>query len=350
MIHHVGQAVVSSQEAAYPTVVKLPDNDLICGYSSGGGANISGGTHWSRSPDGGESWQYGGMILPPQEHPKTANSLRLSLTRDEKILAYGQRKYLEHGTQFGRCPNEAVFCAADLSRMDWSAACSITHSFACPVEISNPVVELSDGRWLAPAGLLSSAERLGEKVIVWESCDKGKSWNNYFTVMADPQGEKGFFEQKIIETEPGIVYAFAWTVQLGSYRNLRNSFSVSDDGGRNWQGPFEIELFGQTMTPCWLGGNHFLLIYNYRNPPHGIKIAHAEIKGRQARIFRDEYLWCPQSARQSGREGINALEDLAFGLPSLIRLDQEKFLAVFWAMERGHCLIHSMTFVLDGVW
>ena len=349
MFHHLQQAVVSCQEAAYPTVVKLPNNHLICGYSSGGGANISGGTHWSTSTDDGASWNYGGMILPPQQDPKTANSLRLSLTREGNILAYGQRKYLEHGTQFGRCPNEAVFCTAGVSSMDWSTACIIPHSFACPVEVSNPIVELSDGRWLAPAALLSSPERLGEKVIAWESADKGASWENYVTVMADPLGKKGFFEQKVIETEPGIVYAFAWTVQLGSYRNLPNSFSFSEDSGRTWQGPFEMELNGQTMTPCWLGGNNFLLIYNYRNQPHGIKIAYVEITGSHAKIIWDEFLWHPQSARQSDKEGIRTLEDLAFGLPSLIRLGQQKFMAVFWAMDQGHCLIRSMTFVINSL-
>lgn len=344
--------VISGEDVAYPTVVRLDNNDLICGYSIGGGPNISGGTHWSRSIDEGKTWEYEDVILPRQDIPQVAaNSLRLSRTQDGRLIAYGQKKYIDNGTKFGRCKNEAVFCVADKQCKKWSEAEIIPNNFGCPVEISNPIIELTNGHWLAPAALLSNPERLGEKVIVWESEDKGKSWNNYSTALADPNDKNGFFEQKIIETTPGKIFAFAWTVEMGSYQNLQNSFSVSEDGGKTWNGPFYIDILGQTMSPLWLGENRFLLIYNYRNLPCGIKLAMVEISGNQCEILKDGYIWQPRTQIIDGetiaKEGIDTLDDIAFGLPSLLQLRENKFLAVFWALDEGKYKVMSISFELQ---
>jgi hypothetical protein len=349
---NIEYGVISCADAAYPTVVRLDNNDLICGYSIGGGPNISGGTHWSRSIDEGKTWKYEGVILPRQDIPQVAaNSLRLNRTQDGRLIAYGQKKYINNGTKFGRCKNEAVFCVADKQCKKWSEAKIIPNKFGCPLEISNPIIELEDKRWLAPAALLSSPERLGEKVVVWESEDKGKSWNNYYTALVDPNDKNGFFEQKIIETTPGKLFAFAWTVEMGSYRNLKNSFSVSEDAGKTWNGPFYIDIFGQTMAPLWLGGNRFLLIYNYRNSPCGIKLALVDICGHKCTILKDEYIWQPGvrigDEKTDVKTGIDALDDIAFGLPSLLQLGDNKFLAVFWALDEGQYKIMSILFELQ---
>ncbi len=345
MLFNIKQSVISSEDAAYPTVVRLANNDLICGYSVGGGPNISGGTHWSRSTDNGCTWMYEGIILPGQEKPRTANSLRLSGTASGAILAYGQRKYIENETKFGRCRNEAVFCVADPECREWSTPTIIPNTFGCPVEISNPIVELRDGRWLAPAALLPHPERLGEKVIVWESLNRGMSWEKHRTVMAAPAGKEGFFEQKLLETAPGKLFAFAWTVELGSYRTLPNTFSVSEDGGRSWNGPFATDITVQTMTPFWLGGDSFLLIYR---ADAGIKLSIAEIRGDRCRSCEIGFIWQPAAAANALKQGIDQLEEIAVGLPSLIRLDHSRFMAFFWAKDAGTCKVVSTAFELNG--
>lgn len=263
--------------------------------------------------------------------------MRLSKNLDGRIVAYGQRNYPKNGeVKFGTLENEPVFCVSDSECKKWSSEKVIPHSHNCPFEISNPIVVLADGRWLAPAALLPDENHLGEKVVVWESCDKGENWDNEYTVFYDPEGKKGFFEQKIIETSPGNLFAFAWTVELGSYRDLNNHYAYSKDGGKTWSDAVAMPFSGQTLSPHWLGENKFLLLYNFRKSLQGIKLALTEINDNSCRIINEEYLWKPQSqSAGSSKSGIDSFDDFKFGLPSIIRLADGSFIAVFWCFEDG---------------
>jgi hypothetical protein len=276
---------INQNDSAFPTIAKLDNGDLICGFNVGGGPEVTGGSDWARSCDNGSNWNHEGSILPRSENPTTVNTMRLSRTADGRVIAYGQRNYLDdENTKFGTLKNDAVFCIADANCQNWSDPMLISYDYTCPLEVSNPMVVLASGRWLAPAGLLPDPEHLGEKVIVAESCDEGKSWNNTYTVFADPEGQKGFFEQKIIETEPGKLLAFAWTVKMGCYSDLCNHFAWSNDGGHSWSNANPTTIPGQTLSPYWLGGNRFLLIYNHRKDPQGIKVALAEITDLECKV------------------------------------------------------------------
>ncbi|MFA6714050.1 MAG: sialidase family protein [Victivallales bacterium] len=341
---------ISQDNSAFPTIVKLENGDLICGFNVGGGPEITGGSDWARSTDKGGVWKREGCILPSTGNPATVNSMRLSRTADGRILAYGQRNYSDgENTKFGTLKNEAVFCVADPACRQWSKAVVVPHRSSCPLEVSNPIVVLTDGRWLAPAALLPDAEHLGEKVIVSESCDEGKSWNNEYVVFTDPNREKGFFEQKLIETEPGKLLAFAWTVKMGEYHDLSNHFAWSEDGGRSWEKAIPAPINGQTLSPFWLGRNKFLLIYNYRCSPQGIKLALAEITSSACNILDETFLWRPTNKTgksQSSKDGIEAFDGFAFGLPSLTALDDKEFLAVFWNKVNGTYGVNSIKFRL----
>jgi len=308
---------------------------LICGFNVGDGPEATGGSEWACSTDNGESWQYGGMILPRQENPTRANTMRLSRTND-KIIAYGQRSYpINNNFTFGSMKIDAVFCTSNAAEINWSEPEVIPLSQAVPIEVSSPIVVLKSGKWLAPAGFLTDKDHLGEKVVVRESTDNGKSWPNEYAIFHDPDGIKGFFEYKIIETIPDRLLAFAWTVELGSYNDLNNHYSFSNDGGKSWTPATTTELNGQTMNPLWLGDDRFLLIYNYRQSPQGIRIVEAEISENYCRVLRDEFLWQPACSIETNKNGIDSFDSFKFGLPSLTQLDDDTFLAVFWCFAAG---------------
>lgn len=349
LIEIINSQRINQENSAFPTLVKLNSKKIICAFCVGGGPKITGGTKFMHSGDGGETWEHGGIILPETEDPVTANSMRVSKTNDGTIVAYGQKNYLVDGnTKFGDSKNEAVFCTSDDGGMNWSEAAVVLHQCSCPVEVSNPIVTLSDGRWLAPAALLTDENRLGERVIVTESTDQGKSWNNSYTVFEDPEKRKGFFEQKIIETEPGKLLAFAWTVELGSYLDYCNHFAWSYDGGRTWSKAVESSIPGQTLSPYFLEGNRFLLIYNCRRKPQGIKLALAEIDKNKCNILFEEYLWETLNTANSSKPGIDSFDDFAFGLPSITPLSKNNYLAVFWNMENGLYGIRTIKFRLSN--
>lgn len=341
---------VNRNDSAFPTMTRLNNDDLVCGFSVGGGPEVTGGSDWARSHDEGNSWEHEGCILPSTTNPNTVNTMRLSRTADGRVIAYGQRNYLkDKNTKFGTVSNEAIFCISDQNCQNWSKVTVIPHGYDCPVEISNPMLVLEDGRWLAPVTLLTDSEHLGEKIIVKESRDEGKNWNNEYIIFADSAGKKGFFEKKIIEVEPGKLLAFAWTVNLGIYSDLNNHFSWSNDGGRSWSEAIQTNIQGQTLFPLHLSGCRFLLIYNYRQSPPGIRIATADITDSDCRIIDETYLWQPESENAvngNSKEGIDSFDDFKFGLPSLIGLNDGNFLAVFWNKEDGLYGIKTVKFKL----
>ena len=148
---------VDRSDSAFPTVVMLDDGDLVCAYSVGGGAHVSGGTHCSRSSDGGRTWSCQGTVLEPTKNPLTTNHLRLSRTANGTILAYGQRDQKDQSGKRSRyLPCDPVLCRSSDGGRTWSAPQVIPFRIPGPYEISNSIVVASDGAWLARRPLPST--------------------------------------------------------------------------------------------------------------------------------------------------------------------------------------------------
>ena len=65
-------------DSAFPTLVRIDNGDIICGFSVGGGPDATGGTDWARSTDGGQTWTWEGTILPRTENPCTDHDTALA--------------------------------------------------------------------------------------------------------------------------------------------------------------------------------------------------------------------------------------------------------------------------------
>lgn len=326
-------------DSAFPTLVRLDNGEILCGFSVGGGPNATGGTECARSTDGGRTWVWEGVILPPTQDPATSNSLRLSRTGDGVVLAYGARKRAKPGkVVFGKDSNEPVLCRSHDAGRSWSDPQTIPTDVPGPFEISNPVLVLADGRWLAPAATLSDPQRLGERVIAFESADQGRTWPAARSVLEDPMRERGFFEQKLIELSGGRVMAVAWTVTLGDYADLENHFALSLDAGRTWGPIHSTGIRGQTMTPVWLGADRLLVLYNRRYGQQAVVMCLARLHDDRWEVEFEDVLWDAAAQRdrpKSLESGIDEFDEFQFGLPSALRLADEEFLAVHWCKEAG---------------
>lgn len=336
MILKKSEGVIDKRDSCYPTVVKLDNGVLIAGYAVGGGPKALGGTEWSWSDNEGRDWNYGGIILPPDPETGATNTLRLSRTVDERMLAYGERRYRQPGQRFGQIKNEIVLCYSDNKCRTWSEPKVVSSTYRGNWEASSPILVLHDGTFLAPGATLPSEDRLGEQVLVMRSEDNGQTWPDTYVAMKDPKGELGFFEQKLIEMELGQVMMMAWTVTLGDYHDTQNHFTISNDGGKTWSNPQPTGIYGQTMTPLYLGKNRFLILYNKRYGDRGIRMCLAKIKDGQFLVDYDDFIYNSGSSRKrpiGTYSGVDELAYLNFGLPSAINLEGNDFLAVFWCKE-----------------
>ena len=69
-IEILGSGRLDERESAFPQAVQMPDGDILCSFSVGGGSSANGGSDWARSTDGGETWSLAGTILPPSSNPE----------------------------------------------------------------------------------------------------------------------------------------------------------------------------------------------------------------------------------------------------------------------------------------
>ncbi len=349
-IHILNTGRLDERESAFPQAVQLPSGDVLCSFSVGGGQYVHGGTDWVRSTDAGETWRLEGQLLPPTADPPSANFLKLSLSGDGRtIYAYGTRYWGDPAARFGERRGEAIFCASIDDGRTWSPPQVISMP-DCPLEISHSIRPLSSGRLLAPAALLAHKDRLGEEVLVAVSDDCGRTWPSRRTVLRDPVGRLGFWEQKLAEFAPDRVMVVAWTVTLGDYHDEPNSFAISHDGGLNWGPRQSTGIRGQTMTPLPLGGDRLLVLYNRRYGAQGIVAALVTFTETAWTVHHDQLMYDAGAFRSGpsvGATGVDELASFQFGFPTAIRLTDGTLLATHWCVESGVCGIRWTRMRID---
>jgi sialidase-1 len=335
----LGTGRIDNRDSAYPQAVQLPDGDILCSFTVGGGPALDGGTDWARSPDGGLTWRLEGTILPPTEQPRSVNSLRLTLSADGKtVLAYGARLFREIGQKLGDGRREAVLCTSTDAGRTWSAARRVPMPVDCPLEVSHGILPLSSGRLLAPAATLPSKDRLGEQVFVAISDDGGRDWPAHAIVLEDGQKILGFFEHKFAEIAPGRVLATAWTVTLGDVLDRPNSFAISNDDGSTWGPVRSTGIQGQTLTPTPLGGDRLFVVFNRRYGRQGVVMGLVTFTEEAWIVHHEELLYDAKAVHEGlkkGQSGFESLDAFQFGLPTAIPLQDRTILATHWCRENG---------------
>lgn len=336
-IEILGTGRLDDRDSAFPMAVQLPDGDILCSFSVGGGPNVHGGSDWARSADGGETWTLEGTILPPTSEPQTTNALKLSLSADGKtVFAYGTRFYREPGQKFGEGRNEAILCRSTDGARTWAEPQVIPMGCECSLEISHGVLCLSSGRMLAPAATLPAQDRLGEQVLAAISDDGGQSWPSRAVVFEEPVKKLGFFEQKLAEIAPGRIMAVCWTVTLGDVVDQPNSFAISDDDGATWGPAQSTGIKGQTMTPVPLGGDRLLVLYNRRYGAQGVVMNLVTFTDDSWTVHCEGLLYDAKASRERPEgldSGVDEFDTFQFGFPTAIRLQDGTYLATHWCKE-----------------
>ena len=338
-IEIVGTGWVDRRDSAFPQAVQLPDGDILCSFSVGGGAFVQGGTDWARSSDGGETWTIEGTILRPTSDPRTTNFLKLTLAADgQTIFAYGGRNYPDSGEGFGRVRDEPVICRSTDGGRTWSDPQVVPMPVDCPFEIPHGALPLASGRLLAPAAALPAQDRLGEQVLVAISDDGGHTWPEHAVVFEDPQHRFGYFEQKLAELSPGHLIATCWTVTLGDVADRPDSFALSHDNGLTWGPAQSTGISGQTMTAIPLGGDRLLILYNRRYGDQAIVMNLVTFTERDWTIHFEDVMYDARARRERPEDiesGVEELGGFEFGFPTAVRLDDGTYLATHWCKEGG---------------
>jgi hypothetical protein len=339
-IEIVASGVIDNRDSAYPQAVAMPNGEILCSFSVGGGPLVHGGTDLVRSCDGGKTWSFQGTILPATTSPRSTNALKLSLAADGKALyAYGTQFFRDENQKFGEGGRVAVLCRSNDNGISWSEARQVPMPDACPLEVSHSVLPLASGRLLAPAGALPSKDRLGERVFVAISDDGGLSWPQHAVVFEDPERKLGFFEHKLAEIAPGVILATAWTVTLGDVCDRPNSYALSKDDGKTWSLFRSTGIQGQTMTAIPIDEDRLLILYNRRYGHQGIVAALVVLTMDGWSVQQECLLYDAMNHYTKPsvlRTGLDEFESIAFGFPTTLRLQDGTFFATYWCGRPQH--------------
>ncbi|MBM80726.1 MAG: hypothetical protein CMJ78_09050 [Planctomycetaceae bacterium] len=329
--------ILDNRESAFPMAVQLANGDLLCSYGVGGGALVTGHTEWSRSTDNGKTWNVEGTILPKDEERNRANFLKLTLSPDGKtIYAYGQWIDANTDEQFGTRDSGSLWCQSVDGGKSWNTPESVPFPEG-PLEVSHGMLPLQSGRLLAPTATLFDKKELGKQVITALSDDGGESWKQTIA-FEHPQSSHGYFEQKFVELDNNRVMGIAWTVTIGDYNDLEDSFVISNDGGSTWGEIHSTGIRGQTMTPIYLGGDRLLVLYNQRHGEQCIKMCLITFTDSEWTVHHEGVLYDARSVYERAdtvHSGIDELDDFAFGFPTAIPLADGSYFATHWCVEDG---------------
>ena len=330
---------VDQRDSAFPQAVQLPDGDLLCSFTVGGGPNVNGGTDWARSTDNGQTWTLEGTLVAPTADPPSTYALKLSLAADGRtVYAYGSHSFRRAEESFGDGSNEPVLCRSTDGGRTWSAPQAVPMPGDGPLEISHGVLALESGRLLAPTATLPDKDRLGEQVLVAISDDGGQTWPQHGVVFEDPDKRFGYFEQKLAQVSPELLIATCWTVTLGDVVDQADSFVLSRDNGATWGPAHSTGIMGQTMTPIPLGGDRLLVLYNRRYGDQGIVMNLVTFTDEAWTIHYEDLMYDSGARRdlpQDVETGVEEFDSFMFGFPTALRLQDGTYLATHWCKEDG---------------
>ena len=340
-------------QAYFPRIVKIGPSELLCVYRRAQAMYADDARSFQlRSTDNGQSWQDEGCIWDGSgdERSYSYSATCVSMMSDGEIVLTGGRYHRPqpdlpcyNERTGGRFSMEPILLRSRDLGHSWSAPEPVQMPEGASVKIYGGVVELNDGQWLIPCDLAKDYDDpspMHSCVIGVYSSDRGQSWAEAIPLAGGPDCEKTFWHARVIKLSDGRLLTFPWTGDKTGKTFLPLHRVVSDPSGLEWSPPEAIDVRGQTNCPVDLGEGGIALVYSFRETEKpGIYMALSNDYGRSWDTDHQVQIWDAY-----GRESIGAArtstypaahDNIAYGAPDAIRLDNGEILASFWAGQSG---------------
>lgn len=234
---------VKSEHAYFPSVVQLPDGDMVATMALGQAfESADQHVYVSHSTDNGETWAMTGAVYKGSPDMPTSEYCRITAVGGDAIAAF-LIKYNRSRTDCG-LGNEANmgFVETDLAVIrsedkgrTWSNPKSIDPPLIGPsFEMCCSIIILKDGRWIIPTSTWRGWDGYcpnGMKAVALVSYDKGHTWPEYVDVMTDVENGIIFWESRVLELPDKRLLAVAWTYDENHACDLPNHYALSDASG-----------------------------------------------------------------------------------------------------------------------
>jgi len=184
--------------AMHPTLALLATGEIVAAYDLGQAAqSLDYATYCSRSVDGGKTWTNPQRLIEPD----SSQGLRTTIVRIRQVASgeivglgcHVHRPDPDEGyinpANFGHTPTDLFLIRSTDGGHTWTRPEIFEPPIVGPAfEICHPIVELADGRWLAPMATWKGWDGdapNGMKSIALVSHDQGRTWPEYINELDD---------------------------------------------------------------------------------------------------------------------------------------------------------------------
>lgn len=335
---------LKSIHAWHPSVAVLDDGTLLVAFDLGEAVeSLDYRTYVSHSADEGKTWSPPKPLLGDEGGRRSTHSVRLGRMRDGSVVGLGGRFYrddpeegLTNRANLGFVPMDLLVVRSVDGGRTWDSPTTLQPPLVGPAfEICHRIVDLQDGRWLAPMstwkGWHGEAPH-GMQAIALVSHDRGKTWPEWITVVDQYAQGVVSWEQGLAELPDGRLLSVVWCFDEKAGLSLPNRYALSADG-RTFGTPRENGLIGETAKLHTLPDGRVLCLYRRRDRP-GLWANLVQIDGEEWRNFAETALWIgPDSGMMGQRSASEELGALRFGFPSMATLPGGDVFAVFWCVK-----------------
>jgi hypothetical protein len=329
----------------HPSISRFDDGELVATFDLGQAVeSLDYRTYLSRSTDDGKSWSEPVRVFEDVVAERTTHSVRTSRVRDDALVGIGARFYRDN-PDVGLVNHKNLgFVRMDLLLLEsrdrgrsWQGPRVIEPPLVGPAfELCHSIVELQDGRWLAPMstwkGWNGEAPN-GMNAIALVSHDRGRTWPEYLKIMAAYDQGVVHWEQSLVELPGGRLLSVAWALHEASGRTQPTPYAISQDR-RTFGPPRPTGFLGQTAKILRLADGRILCVYRRDDRP-GLWANLARIEGNGWINLAEAPLW--QGVATSGMLGRQTpgeeLSSLKFGYPTLTQMADGDVLVLFWCCE-----------------
>jgi hypothetical protein len=328
----------------HPTIVRFDDGELLCTFDlAAADVALDYRTWASRSADGGATWSAPVRVMADPPGRPTTHTIRIKRMSNGEVVGFGGLMYRDD-------PEKSVVNVPTLGYTEmrlflvrsrdrgqiWGEPEYIDPPLVGPAfEICHALVEVRDGRWLAPTstwmGWDGDAPN-GMNAILLVSEDEGRTWPTYITEFDRWSEQILHWEQGFVELRDGRWLSVAWALNLNDYKVQPTPYAVSHD-----RQTFNVHgLTGfraQTTKLIELPDGRVLAAYRRDDQP-GLWATTARLDGDRWVNLETERLWAGQPSGMTGET--NPGEELArlkFGFPQMVVEPEGTVFLVFWCEE-----------------
>jgi len=331
--------------AWHPSIAHLGGNELLCAFDLGQAPeSLDYRTYVSRSLDGGHTWEAPQRLFHDTVTNPTTHTVRISKLRNGTLVGFGARFYrdnpdegLTNRATLGFVPMDLMLFGSADKGLSWHVPSVISPPLEGPAfEICHAIVELQDGRWLAPTQTWpawNGRSPHGWKPIALVSVDQGRTWSRFLSIFDNRSTSAIHFEQSIVQLADGRLLAVAWAYDKDTRETLPTPYSVSANV-ETFSASRPTGLYGQTAKLVALRDGRILCVYRRYDKP-GLWAQLVRLEGDRWINLEEYKLWSGDPNGSTTTNTSDQLSSLKFGFPSMVELGDGNVIIVFWCSENG---------------